>query len=98
MWGLSVGLALMVVLDLFPAGVLQLQDSLANGYWHARRQAFLMTGPYHTLEWIRVIADTTFLVFGVVPIVVATLRSVFARGGPDAAPAGLPVVVAGREL
>jgi nitric oxide reductase subunit B len=75
-WGLNAGLALMVVLDLFPAGVLQLWDSLANGYWHARRQAYLMTGTYHTLEWVRVVADTTFLVLGVVPIVLATLRSV----------------------
>ena len=75
--GLNIGLGLMCVLDLFPAGVLQLWDSLANGYWHARRQAFLMTGPYHTLEWVRVVADAIFLVAGVFPIVLATLRSVF---------------------
>ena len=93
-WGLNVGLALMIVLDLFPAGVLQLWDSLANGYWHARRQAYLMTGTYHTLEWVRVVADSTFLVFGVVPIVVATLRSVLQGGGKDAAAANLPVASA----
>ncbi len=91
-WGLNVGLGLMVVLDLFPAGVLQLQDSLTNGYWHARRQAFLMTGPYHTLEWVRVVADTTFLVVGVFPIVIATLRSVLPRRG-GAARAALPAAV-----
>ena len=85
-WGLNVGLALMVVLDLFPAGVLQLWDSLSNGYWHARRQAYLMNGASHTLEWVRVVADTTFLVFGVVPIVIATLRSVLGRERDDAAP------------
>ncbi|MGH3959938.1 nitric-oxide reductase large subunit, partial [Mycobacterium sp.] len=43
-WGLNAGLALMVLLDLFPGGVLQLWDSLTNGYWHARRLAYLMTG------------------------------------------------------
>jgi nitric oxide reductase subunit B len=73
--GLNGGLALMVILDLFPAGILQLWDSLAHGYWHARRLAFTMTGTFHTLEWLRMAADMCFLVFGVVPIVAATLRA-----------------------
>ena len=47
----------MVLLDLFPGGVLQLWDSLANGYWHARRLTFLMSGTFHTLEWLRMVAD-----------------------------------------
>jgi len=74
-WGLNAGLALMVVLDLFPGGVLQLWDCLTNGYWHARRLAYLMGGTFHTLEWARIVADVVFLAFGVVPIVLATLRS-----------------------
>jgi len=45
-WGLNLGLGLMMAIDLFPAGVLQLADSLANGYWHARRLTFLMTGRF----------------------------------------------------
>ena len=64
----------MVLLDLFPGGVLQLWDSLSNGYWHARRLAFLTSGTFHMLEWARIGADMFFLVIGVVPIVVATLR------------------------
>src|ERR1035438_8809959 len=40
----NVGLALMIILDLFPGGVIQLWDSIANGYWHARRLTFLMGG------------------------------------------------------
>jgi nitric oxide reductase subunit B len=75
-WGLNGGLALMVVLDLFPGGVLQLWDVFQHGYWHARRLPFLMTGTFHALEWARIVADTVFLVLGVVPIVVATLRGV----------------------
>ncbi|HLK09776.1 MAG TPA: cbb3-type cytochrome c oxidase subunit I [Candidatus Binatia bacterium] len=75
-WGLNGGLALMVVLDLFPGGVLQLWDVLTHGYWHARRLPFLMTGTFHALEWARIVADSAFLVFGVVPIVAATLRAV----------------------
>ena len=31
-WGANVGLALMIILDLFPGGVIQLWDSVANGY------------------------------------------------------------------
>ncbi len=78
-WGLNIGLALMVILDLFPAGVLQLWDVLTNGYWHARSLAFTMTGTFHTLEWIRIVGDLTFLLFGVVPIVLAAVRSYMKR-------------------
>jgi len=70
-WGLNVGLALMLVLDLFPGGVLQLWDSLQNGYWHARRLTFLMSGTFHTLEWVRMVGDAVFLLVGVVPLVLA---------------------------
>ena len=70
-WGLNAGLALMMAVDLFPAGVLQLWDVLQNGYWHARRLTFLMSGTFHTLEWARSAADAVFLVTGVVPLVTA---------------------------
>jgi nitric oxide reductase subunit B len=70
-WGLNTGLALMIVVDLFPAGVLQLWDVLQNGYWHARRLSFLMSGTFHALEWTRVVADSVFLLIGVLPLVLA---------------------------
>jgi len=57
--------------DLFPAGVLQLWDVLQNGYWHARRLTYLMSGTFHTLEWARSAADAVFLLMGVVPLVLA---------------------------
>ncbi|HEX5054462.1 MAG TPA: nitric-oxide reductase large subunit [Planctomycetota bacterium] len=75
--GLNLGLALMVLLDLFPAGVMQFWDSISHGYWHARELTYTMTGMFHTLEWVRLGADTVFLVVGVVPLVFATLRIVF---------------------
>ena len=40
-WGLNIGLAMMVVTNLFPGGVLQFLDVLNNGYWHARGPEFL---------------------------------------------------------
>jgi len=78
-WGLNIGLGLMLLLDLFPAGVLQLWDSISNGYWHARRLSYLMGGTFHTLEWIRIIADLVFLLVGAVPLVIAALRMIFSR-------------------
>jgi nitric oxide reductase subunit B len=72
----------MVVTDLFPGGVLQLWDSLSHGYWHARRLTFLMSGTFHTLEWVRIFADTVFLLAGVVPILIAAARSLATRDAP----------------
>ncbi len=78
-WGLNAGLALMVLLDLFPAGVLQLRDVLENGYWHARRLTFLTAGTFHRLEWIRIVGDLVFILGGAVPIAIAALRSYLRR-------------------
>jgi nitric oxide reductase subunit B len=78
-WGANVGLALMVILDLFPGGVIQLWDSVANGYWHARRLTFLMGGTYHKLEWLRMVGDVVFLFAGALPITLGALRSVWKR-------------------
>jgi len=38
--GINLGLGGMVVLNLFPSGVLQLLDATKNGYWHARSTEF----------------------------------------------------------
>jgi nitric oxide reductase subunit B len=40
-WGLNVGLASMVVINLFPGGVIRIEDVLNHGYWHARSPEFL---------------------------------------------------------
>ena len=78
-WGANAGLALMVILDLFPGGVIQLWDSIANGYWHARRLTFLMGGTFHKLEWLRMVGDMVFLLAGALPITLGALRSVWKR-------------------
>ncbi len=79
-WGLNAGLSLMIVLDLFPAGVLQLWDVISNGYWHARRLEFLQGGTFHLLEWVRIGGDMVFLLLGAAPIAVAALLAVLRRG------------------
>lgn len=72
-FGLNIGMGLMVIIDLFPSGVLQLWDSMVNGYWHARHLNFIMSGFFHTLEWIRLGADAIFIIVGVLPTVSAIL-------------------------
>ena len=72
-WGLNIGLLLMVLISLFPGGILQLTDVLNNGYWHARSQAFLGGSLIKFIEWARIVPDLIFGVAGVVPIVFAAL-------------------------
>jgi len=83
-WGLNVGLGLMVVLDLFPGGVLQLWDCINNGYWHCRSLVYTMSGPFHALEWVRLVGDATFIVGGVIPFTLGTLRSLARRNAVHA--------------
>ena len=54
-------------------------DSIANGYWHARRLTFLMGGTYHKLEWLRMVGDVVFLFAGALPITLGALHSVWKR-------------------
>ena len=82
-WGLNIGLAGMVVLSLFPVGILQLLDVLRNGYWHARSAAFMNQPIVSKLEWLRLPADLTFIIVGVVPMLIAVVMTYFhARKDP----------------
>lgn len=72
-WGLNIGLALMEVTNLFPGGVLQLMDVLANGYWHARSPAFLTKEIVRLVEWLRLPGDLIFIIVGVLPMLIASV-------------------------
>ena len=50
-WGLGIGLALMVITNLFPEGILQVWDVLENGCWHARSLEFVGTDRFRMREW-----------------------------------------------
>ena len=76
-WGLNVGLAMMILSNLFPGGVLQLRDVLQNGYWHARSAAFGHSTLMQALEWARLPGDLIFIAVGVVPLVIAALKTYF---------------------
>jgi nitric oxide reductase subunit B len=89
-WGTNGGLALMVALSLFPGGVLQIWDVLEHGYWHARTLAYTATPRSHFIEWMRMPGDVVFILFGAVPLVIATLKAYFGLGAiPDPAPTGI---------
>ena len=85
-WALNLGLAWMVFANLFPIGVLQLGDSVANGYWHARSIEFF--NDHAMIEWLRLPGDVLFIA-GVVPLVYLTGRAVLRPARP-AAPAAAP--------
>jgi len=74
-WGLNIGLALMVVTNLFPGGVLQFIDVLNNGYWHARGPEFLQGKIPRMIEWLRMPGDLIFIGLGVFPLFVASFLS-----------------------
>ncbi len=61
----------MVVMSLFPAGLLQLLDTLKHGYWHARSLAYTGQETARLIEWLRTPGDLIFIFVGVVPIVIA---------------------------
>jgi nitric oxide reductase subunit B len=73
-WGLNIGLGLMVLLNLFPTGVLQFLDVANNGYWHARSREFATQPLMRWLEWARLPADAIFIVFGALPLFIATMQ------------------------
>jgi nitric oxide reductase subunit B len=71
-WGLNVGLAGMIILQLFPSGVLQFSDVINNGYWHARSTAFGDSPAANALAWARLPTDLIFIIVGVLPLLYAT--------------------------
>ncbi len=72
-WGLNIGLAGMVILQLFPSGVMQMRDVIENGYWHARSMGFSGQQQIKNLAWLRLPADTIFIAAGVFPMLFAVI-------------------------
>lgn len=68
-WSINLGLLLMVLLDLFPAGLLQFQAVVENGLWFARSEAFTGGSTFQALTWMRIIGGAIFTLGGVLPLV-----------------------------
>jgi nitric oxide reductase subunit B len=59
-WGLNLGLALMIVLSLVPAGFYQFLESIRHGIWYARSPAVTGSTFIHAVTWLRVGPDIVF--------------------------------------
>jgi len=91
-WSLNAGLLLMVVMDLFPAGIHQLFASMDKGLWFARSQEFLQAPAFQTMTWLRIVGGSIFLLGGVMPLTWFVLRQIShlkpsAMPSPETAPA-----------
>lgn len=67
-WSINGGLLLMVVLDLFPAGIHQLVVVMENGYWYGRSQEFIQSVPFQSMTWLRIIGGAVFCLGGLFPL------------------------------
>jgi nitric oxide reductase subunit B len=82
-WSLNIGLALMVALDLFPAGVYQLNAVLKNGLWYGRSEEFMQTEIFKSLTWLRIIGGSLFVTGGVLPLAYFIVSRVGAMKTPS---------------
>ena len=76
-WGTNVGLAMMVTMSLFPSGALQVWDVVQHGYWHARSLEYIGSDRSRLIEWLRMPSDLVFILFGALPLVIASIKSYF---------------------
>lgn len=68
-WSINGGLMLMVLLDLLPAGAMQLKSVIENGLWFARSEQFIKGDIFESFTWLRTIGACVFLFGGVLPLV-----------------------------
>ncbi|MCZ7649018.1 MAG: cbb3-type cytochrome c oxidase subunit I [Planctomycetota bacterium] len=90
-WSINLGLFLMVLLDLLPAGIYQFNAVLKDGLWSARSQAFIQGDAFQTLTWMRILGGAIFVLGGVMPLtwfVVSRLGAL--KGRPEVVGVGLP--------
>ncbi|HQV96413.1 MAG TPA: cbb3-type cytochrome c oxidase subunit I [Saprospiraceae bacterium] len=77
-WSINIGLMLMVLLDLFPAGSIQFKAVVEQGLWYGRSHDFVDYGIFNKLTWMRGIGASVFFFGGVLPLtwfIVASVRS-----------------------
>lgn len=74
-WLQNIGLLWMVVISLLPLGVLQLYESVANGYVESRSLGYITKPDNFIIEWLRMPGDVIFLA-GILPFVWMGLKGV----------------------
>jgi len=76
-WSLQAGLLMMLMLDIFPVGILEMAQSYTQSYWFARSADFWNQPIVQKLTWVRMIGDLVFVLGGVLPLLYFTARSMF---------------------
>lgn len=89
-WGLNLGLAWMLFVNLGPLGTIQLYDAYSIGYAAAREAAFFEKPLVQWIEWARLPGDVIFIVVGILPIVYLAIRMFRQRRRYEELPAGAP--------
>ena len=74
-WYFNVGLALMVLIDLFPAGLDQLNATMAEGLWYSRSEEYIQSDIFQYLTWARIAGGGLFVLGGLLPFVLFVVRS-----------------------
>lgn len=83
-WSINIGLMLMVVLDLFPAGSIQFKAVVERGLWFARSTEFIDYGVFNSLTWLRGIGATVFFAGGILPLTWFIVRNIGRLRAPTA--------------
>ncbi|MCX6145898.1 MAG: cbb3-type cytochrome c oxidase subunit I, partial [Candidatus Kapabacteria bacterium] len=78
-WSLNIGLILMVILDLFPAGIYQFNAVITSGLWYARSANFIDSSLFQSFTWLRIIGGAIFLLGGVIPLCYLITKSFINR-------------------
>ena len=92
-WALNIGLAVMVLISLVPAGLYQAWASITQGMWFARSAEVIHSKFMKTLVWMRVPGDVVFA-FGCLFLALFALRLL--THGKRQQSLLVPVVVAER--
>jgi nitric oxide reductase subunit B len=58
----------MVFATLFPLGLMQLYESVNQGYFEARTLKYITSSSASFIEWLRLPGDILFIVGGVLPL------------------------------
>jgi nitric oxide reductase subunit B len=66
-WGANIGLAWMTFATLLPLGIMQLYESVNEGYFEARQLDFITGDTASLVEWLRLPGDVILIVFGAIP-------------------------------
>ena len=64
-WSINIGLMAMIVMSLFPIGLVQFIASVEHGYWFARSPEIMQGELVQSLVWNRVWGDVIFGIGGV---------------------------------